>query len=104
MAADKIDELRRELEEKELRHKLAGLDKEPEMVPVRKSTSKEDHTVSLNTSVAMQKALASKILGREIPIQTDDWTTMTALVSISVVGDTVSDETGLPDNHRLYRM
>lgn len=98
----KIDELRMELEEKELRMKVENLTKEPEMRKMRETFSHDNHTVTFSTSVAMQKAFASKILGQLIQIAESDWVTPSAFLQINVAGDETCDETGLPDLRPNY--
>lgn len=99
-----IEKLREEIEERELKKQLENLDKEPEMRKVRETVTKSDHHITFYTTVAMEKTIASKILGHPIPINENDWTMPAAVLTVEVKGDETRDETGIPDSGRPYRM
>lgn len=102
MEKSQIENLREELEEKQLKIQMENLTKEPAMRKMRETVSHDNHTVTFSTSVAMQKAFASKILGQLIQITESDWVTQSAFLQINVAGDETRDETGLPDLRPNY--
>jgi hypothetical protein len=100
-----VDKLREELEEKELKKQLENLDKEPELHKMRNTATKSDHHITFYTTVAMEKTIASKIMGHPIPINEGDWTLPAAVLTVEVKGDETRDETGrLPDIQSRYHM
>ena len=103
MEKSQIEKLREELETQKLRKELESLDKEPELRKMRETVSHGNHAVTFSTSVAMQKAFASKILGHPIQINESDWVTQSVFLQVNVSGDETRDETGLADLRHDHR-
>ena len=100
-----LAEMRAQAEKLRLKKEMERMqtpEKAPEpakMMRTAEHRSSGDHTVSLNTSIAIQKAIVSKFIGKEINISTDDWNTVAPLVEIHVVGgdESVTDSLARPD-------